>query len=51
MGGRAGNVGEDMEIVSRRLKDIRPYENNPRDNEAAVEYVKNNGKRKTQNCN
>lgn len=30
-----------MEIVNRRLKDIRPYENNPRDNEAAVEYVKN----------
>lgn len=41
MGGRAGNVGEDMEIVNRRIKDIRPYENNPRDNEAAVEYVKN----------
>lgn len=28
-----------MKIVDRRLEEIRPYEKNPRRNEAAVEYV------------
>lgn len=30
-----------MKIVEKRLDDIRPYERNPRRNEAAVEYVAN----------
>ena len=30
-----------MQIVEKKLSEIRPYENNPRHNEAAVEYVAN----------
>lgn len=30
-----------MKIVSKKLTDITPYENNPRRNDAAVEYVAN----------
>ena len=30
-----------MEIVNKKIKDIIPYENNPRNNDEAVEYVKN----------
>ena len=28
-----------MQIVEKRLDEIRPYERNPRRNDAAVEYV------------
>lgn len=30
-----------MNIVYKQLAELRPYENNPRDNEAAIPYVKN----------
>lgn len=30
-----------MDIVQRKLKDIKPYEKNPRKNDKAVEYVAN----------
>ena len=30
-----------MQIVEKRLTELRPYENNPRKNDAAVEYVAN----------
>lgn len=30
-----------MEIVYKKLKDIKPYENNPRNNEQAIDYVAN----------
>lgn len=30
-----------MNIIEKRLDEIRPYENNPRHNDAAVEYVAN----------
>lgn len=30
-----------MEIITKQLKDIRPYEKNPRKNDEAVEYVAN----------
>ena len=30
-----------MEIITKRIKDIKPYEKNPRKNDAAVEYVAN----------
>lgn len=30
-----------MEIVNKKIKDLKPYENNPRFNDDAVEYVKN----------
>lgn len=34
-----------MTVIERDLNSIRPYENNPRQNEAAVEYVANSLKR------
>ena len=30
-----------MEIIYKKIEDLIPYENNPRDNEEAVQYVKN----------
>ena len=30
-----------MKVEYKKLKDLKPYENNPRNNENAVEYVKN----------
>ena len=30
-----------MEIVNKKISDLREYENNPRNNEAAVEAVAN----------
>ena len=30
-----------MEIVYKKLSELKPYWNNPRKNEAAVQYVKN----------
>ena len=36
-----GIKGDYMEIVNKKIKDIIPYENNPRNNDEAVEYVKN----------
>lgn len=30
-----------MNVIEKQLSEIRPYENNPRDNDAAVEYVAN----------
>ena len=30
-----------MEIVNKKIKDLKPYENNPRNNEEAVKYVAN----------
>lgn len=30
-----------MEVIEKRLEEIRPYENNPRHNDAAVPYVAN----------
>jgi DNA modification methylase len=33
--------GKNMEIITRKLSEIKPYEKNPRKNDAAVEYVAN----------
>ena len=30
-----------MQIIEKSIADIRPYENNPRNNEAAIQYVTN----------
>ena len=30
-----------MEIITRKLSEIKPYEKNPRKNDAAVEFVMN----------
>lgn len=30
-----------MQIIEKQIADIRPYENNPRNNEAAIQYVAN----------
>lgn len=30
-----------MQIIEKSIADIRPYENNPRNNEAAIQYVAN----------
>ena len=28
-----------MQIIEKQIADIKPYENNPRNNEAAIQYV------------
>ena len=33
--------GIKMQIIEKSIADIRPYENNPRNNEAAIQYVAN----------
>ena len=30
-----------MEIITKKINEIKPYENNPRKNDEAVEYVAN----------
>ena len=30
-----------MEIVNKKIEDLKPYEKNPRENDEAVEYVAN----------
>lgn len=30
-----------MQIIEKQIADIKPYENNPRNNEAAIQYVAN----------
>lgn len=37
--------GESMNIVEKRIEDLRPYENNPRKNDNAVPYVAESIKR------
>lgn len=32
---------EDIKIVNKKLEELTPYENNPRDNDGAVQYVAN----------
>lgn len=34
-----------MEIVNKKIEDLIPYENNPRNNDNAIEYVKNSIKK------
>lgn len=31
--------GDNMEIITKKVKDLKPYERNPRRNDEAVEYV------------
>ena len=33
--------GDDMEIINKKLSEIKPYEKNPRRNDDAVKYVEN----------
>ena len=37
-----------MKIVEKRLDEIRPYERNPRRNDAAVEYVAESNRQQMQ---
>lgn len=30
-----------MEIINKKIEELKPYENNPRNNEGAVDYVAN----------
>ena len=34
-----------MNIVEKRLNELKPYENNPRTNDGAVKFVKNSMKK------
>lgn len=36
---RFKNSGDNMEIITKKVKDLKPYERNPRRNDEAVEYV------------
>ena len=36
---RFKNSRDNMEIITKKVKDLKPYERNPRRNDEAVEYV------------
>ena len=36
---RFKNSGDNMEIITKKVKDLKPYERNPRRNDEAVKYV------------